>query len=317
MTPLNIVFAGTPKFAAQHLAALCEHSPHNVVAVYSQPDRPKGRGKQLISSAVKQYAESQGIPVHQPLTLKEQAVQDQLAQLNADIMVVVAYGLILPEAVLAIPRLGCINVHASLLPRWRGAAPIERAIEAGDSNTGVCIMQMAKGLDDGDVILSASTPIASDDSGDSLREKLVQQGCESLLTVLDQAASNTLTAPTPQEHALANYAHKLKKQEAAIDWSASATDLHNKIRAFNSHNVCKTQFNKQTIKLWRTSVINNELNNAPAGQIISVDKQGLDVACGHGVLRIEQLQFPGKNVLSIQDVLNGRRDFFQVGSQFG
>ena len=223
MKPLNIIFAGTPDFAARHLQALI-NSHHNVIAAYTQPDRPAGRGKKLTASPVKELALAHNIPVYQPGSLRKEPAQQQLAALNADIMVVVAYGLILPKVVLDTPRLGCINVHGSILPRWRGAAPIQRALWAGDKKTGVTIMQMDVGLDTGDMLLKTYLSIEDDDTSASLYEKLAQQGPNALLQALEALANGTLAAEK-QDEALANYAEKLSKEEARLDWTKSATQL--------------------------------------------------------------------------------------------
>ncbi len=248
-TALKLVFAGTPEFAAQHLQALLSDGRHDIVAVYTQPDRPAGRGKKPRPSPVKQVAEQAGLPVLQPLNFKQQQDRNALAELGADLMVVVAYGLILPQAVLDIPRLGCVNVHASLLPRWRGAAPIQRAIEAGDADTGVTIMQMAAGLDTGDMLHKVRCAIGADDTSASLHDKLAELGGPALLSALDQLASGA-AQPEVQDDALSNYAAKLDKQEGQIDWQRSAIELDRQIRAFIPFPVCYTELDDDRLRIW-------------------------------------------------------------------
>ena len=307
MKPLNIIFAGTPDFAARHLQALI-NSHHNVIAVYTQPDRPAGRGKKLTASPVKELAVSHDIPVYQPGSLRKEPAQQELAALNADIMVVVAYGLILPKVVLDTPRLGCINVHGSILPRWRGAAPIQRALWAGDKETGVTIMQMDVGLDTGDMLLKTYLPIEDDDTSATLYEKLAQQGPNALLQALEGLANGTLTAEK-QDEALANYAEKLSKEEARLDWSKSATQLWQEVRAFNPWPVSNFEHQGNTIKVWQTQVSATSSNAAP-GTIISASKKGIEVATGDGVLTLLSMQLPGKKPLSVADILNARGDWF-------
>ncbi|MFB2663094.1 methionyl-tRNA formyltransferase [Shewanella mangrovisoli] len=307
MKPLNIIFAGTPDFAARHLQALI-NSHHNVIAVYTQPDRPAGRGKKLTASPVKELAVSHNIPVYQPGSLRKEPAQQELAALNADIMVVVAYGLILPKVVLDTPRLGCINVHGSILPRWRGAAPIQRALWAGDKETGVTIMQMDVGLDTGDMLLKTYLPIEDDDTSATLYEKLALQGPDALLQALEGLANGTLAAEK-QDEALANYAEKLSKEEARLDWRKSATQLWQEVRAFNPWPVSYFEHQGNTIKVWQTQVSTTSSNAAP-GTIISASKKGIEVATGDGVLTLLSMQLPGKKPLSVADILNARGDWF-------
>lgn len=307
MKPLNIIFAGTPDFAARHLQALI-NSHHNVIAVYTQPDRPAGRGKKLTASPVKELALAHNIPVYQPGSLRKEPAQQQLAALNADIMVVVAYGLILPKVVLDTPRLGCINVHGSILPRWRGAAPIQRALWAGDKKTGVTIMQMDVGLDTGDMLLKTYLPIEDDDTSASLYEKLAQQGPDALLQALEGLANGTLAAEK-QDEALANYAEKLSKEEARLDWTKSATQLWQEVRAFNPWPVSYFEHQGNTIKVWQTQVSTTSSNAAP-GTIISASKKGIEVATGDGVITLLSMQLPGKKPLSVADILNARGEWF-------
>lgn len=313
---MKIIFAGTPDFAASHLAALLDQGEHTVVAVYTQPDRPAGRGKKLKPGPVKQLAEQHGLPVMQPLSLKKPEAQQQLQALEADLMVVVAYGLILPQVVLDTPRLGCINVHASLLPRWRGAAPIHRALEAGDAKTGVTIMQMEAGLDTGPMLLKAECVIDGDDSGGSLHDKLADIGCEALLKALDGLAGNSLVAEV-QEDALSNYAPKISKEEARLDWSRSATALDLKIRAFNPFPVAFTTLGDARLRVWAADLEASHCHQAAAGTILKCDSRGIWVACGQGALVLSEIQLPGKKRLPVQAVLNSQAQLFAVGVQLG
>lgn len=310
--PLKIVFAGTPDFAARHLDSLI-NSEHQVVAVYSQPDRPAGRGKKLQASPVKQLAQSHDIAVYQPENFKSAEAQNQLAQLNADLMVVVAYGLLLPQVILNTPKLGCINVHGSLLPRWRGAAPIQRAIWAGDKETGVTIMQMDVGLDTGDMLLTQALPIDDSDTSTSLYEKLAAIGPQALLKSLEQIESQQ-ACPIKQDNDLANYAKKLNKAEALIDWSLSAEQLERNIRAFTPWPMVYFKLGDTAIKVHQASLVNLD-NNQAAGTILQVDKTGIVVQTGDQALKLTQLQLPGKKALPVADILNARQDWFIQGAQ--
>ncbi|MEC7134016.1 MAG: methionyl-tRNA formyltransferase, partial [Pseudomonadota bacterium] len=288
-TPLNVIFAGTPDFAAKHLSALLE-SEHEVIAVYTQPDRPAGRGKKLTASPVKVLAEKNAIPVYQPQSLKAQDAQEELASLNADLMVVVAYGLILPTAVLNAPKLGCINVHGSILPKWRGAAPIQRSIWAGDAETGVTIMQMDEGLDTGDMLHIATLPITSEDTSATLYEKLAELGPQALVEVVNEFDRYT---PTKQDDSQATYAKKLSKEEALINWADDAEQIERNIRAFNPWPVAWMQVEDQNVKVWSASVV--PLNKgATPGTVISANKEGITIATGRDALCITSLQIPGK-----------------------
>ena len=309
---LRIVFAGTPDFAARHLAALLS-SEHEVIAVYTQPDRPAGRGKKLTASPVKNIALEHDIPVYQPENFKSDEAKQQLAALDADIMVVVAYGLLLPEVVLNTPRLGCINVHGSILPRWRGAAPIQRSIWAGDAETGVTIMQMDVGLDTGDMLKIATTPIESDDTSASMYEKLAELGPTALIECLSDIADGSAT-PVKQDDAQANYAKKLSKEEARIDWSADAAFTERCIRAFNPWPMSYFTAADNNIKVWQARVESANDNQAP-GTILQADKTGIYIATGKDTLVLEQIQVPGKKAMPVQDVLNSRSNWFEVGSQ--
>ena len=312
MNKLKLIFAGTPDFAARHLAALLS-SDHEVVAVYTQPDKPAGRGQKLTASPVKDLALAHDLPVYQPASLRNEEAQAELAALGADLMVVVAYGLILPKAVLDTPRLGCLNVHGSLLPRWRGAAPIQRAIWAGDAETGVTIMQMDVGLDTGAMIRKVSCPIAFDETSASLYDKLAELGPQALVDTLDAMAAGDTTAEA-QDDALANYAQKLSKEEARIDWSMEAVAIERCIRAFNPWPISWFEVAEQTIKVWQAEVIDSD-HGQSAGTLLKADKQGIDVATGKGVLRLLTLQPPGKKAMSVPDLLNSRRDWFEPGTQ--
>src|SRR5690554_562446 len=305
---LRIVFAGTPEFAAHHLQALL-NSQHSVVAVYTQPDRPAGRGQKLTPSAVKQLATEHAIPVLQPVNLRSPEAQQELANLAADLMVVVAYGLILPQAILDTPRLGCINSHASLLPRWRGAAPIQRAIEAGDSETGVTVMQMEAGLDTGPMLLKSYTPIQDSDTGGSLHDRLAELGPPAVLQAIDGLAAGTLQGEV-QDDSLATYAHKLGKADARLDWSRPATELALMIRAFNPWPLAHAIWQEQPLKVWAAQV---EEGAGQPGEILDCSKQGLLVACGEQALRLTHLQLPGGKPLSFTDLYNARRDQFVAG----
>ncbi|NGZ66160.1 methionyl-tRNA formyltransferase [Vibrio aestuarianus subsp. cardii] len=309
---LRIVFAGTPDFAARHLAALLS-SEHEVIAVYTQPDRPAGRGKKLTASPVKQIAVEHNIEVYQPENFKSDQAKQQLAELNADLMVVVAYGLLLPQAVLDTPRLGCINVHGSILPRWRGAAPIQRSIWAGDSETGVTIMQMDIGLDTGDMLKIATLPIEATDTSASMYGKLAELGPQVLVDCIADIASDKAIA-TKQDDALANYAKKLSKEEAKIDWSMDAAFIERCVRAFNPWPMSHFDVAENTIKVWQSRV-EAQTSNQPVGTIIKADKSGIYVATGNGLLVLEQLQVPGKKALPVQDILNARASWFEVGTQ--
>ncbi|MFM2588484.1 methionyl-tRNA formyltransferase [Vibrio sp. TBV020] len=310
--PLKIVFAGTPDFAARHLAALLS-SEHEVIAVYTQPDRPAGRGKKLTASPVKNIALEHNIPVYQPENFKSDEAKQELADLNADIMVVVAYGLLLPQAVLDTPKLGCINVHGSILPRWRGAAPIQRSIWAGDEETGVTIMQMDIGLDTGDMLKIATLPIEATDTSASMYEKLAELGPGALVECLADIASGRAIAEK-QDDELANYAKKLSKEEARIDWNDDAAHIERCVRAFNPWPMSHFEAAENSIKVWQSRV-EQQTTDKPAGTILQADKTGIYVATSNGVLVLEQLQVPGKKAMPVQDILNSRASWFEVGTQ--
>ncbi|WP_165667344.1 methionyl-tRNA formyltransferase [Metapseudomonas otitidis] len=309
---LRLVFAGTPEFAAEHLKALLD-TPHQIVAVYTQPDRPAGRGQKLMPSPVKQLALQHGLPVLQPPTLRDPAAQEELRALAPDLMVVVAYGLILPQVVLDIPRLGCINSHASLLPRWRGAAPIQRAVQAGDAESGVTVMQMEAGLDTGPMLLKVTTPIAAGDTGGSLHDRLAQLGPQAVVQAIAGLAAGTLQGEV-QDDALATYAHKLNKDEARIDWNRPADELERLVRAFNPWPICHSTLDGQPLKVLAAEPA--EGRGRP-GQILDASKDGLTVACGEGALRLTRLQLPGGKPLAFTDLYNSRREQFAPGLVLG
>lgn len=313
MSSLKIIFAGTPDFAASALTALIQ-SKHQVVAVYTQPDRPAGRGRKLRASPVKEVALENNIPVLQPETLKNTEAQDELRHFNADVMVVAAYGLILPQVVLDIPRLGCLNIHASLLPRWRGAAPIQRAIAAGDKESGITIMQMNAGLDTGDILQLFPCPILETDTGGDLHDRLAEIGAKAIVEVLEDLESEKLT-PTVQDDALATYAHKLDKKEAQINWQQSASKIERLIRAFNPWPVAFTLLNDKPIRIWQAQVL-SENSELEVGTVIRCDKKGIDVSCGEGVLRLLKLQPSGSKAMDVASFMNGHAKQLPVNSIF-
>jgi methionyl-tRNA formyltransferase len=302
---MRIVFAGTPDFAVPSLIAAA--SRQEVVAVYTQPDRPAGRGRTLTPSPVKRAALERGIPVLQPESLKSQVARDALAALQPDLLVVVAYGLILPPKILAIPKFGCWNVHASLLPRWRGAAPIQRAIEAGDTQTGVCVIQMEAGLDTGPVLLSQPIDIAPDDTGGQLHDRLAALGAQVLADGLGLLRAGMRPVPQPQPAEGVTYAHKLDKAEAKLDWSQPATVLANKVRAFNPWPMAEAMVAGERLRIHAATVLSLEHGAAP-GSLLAAGRDGLDVACGQGALRIRTLQREGGKAITAADFLNARRD---------
>ena len=305
--PMKIIFAGTPDFAAVALKALIEYSKladsdYEVIAVYTQPDRPAGRGRKLTPSAVKSLATAHEFPVFQPASLKAAEVQAELRSLNADVMVVAAYGLLLPKSVLEIPRNGCINIHGSLLPRWRGAAPIHRALIAGDKETGITIMQMDEGLDTGDMLVKQHCPILETDTTASLHDQLAVMGGKLLIEALNQLQEKKLQ-PEKQSEELATYANKLSKAEAEIDWTKSAQEIDRLIRGLNPWPVAQTNFSGKKLRIWMSKVTDTESNKVP-GSILSANKKGIDVATGDGVVRITLLQMPGKKPMDAASFLN-------------
>lgn len=300
---LKIIYAGTPDFAVPPLKALLD-SQHDVVAVYTQPDRPSGRGRKLTFGPVKQVAVDAGIPVEQTTSLKTAEAQKTLSDYNADVMVVAAYSLLLPQAVLDIPKYGCLNIHASLLPRWRGAAPIQRAIQAGDRTTGVTIMQMAAGLDTGDMLHKISIPIGSEEGAQTIHDRLSIAGADGLMTVLDQLCHGILQ-PEAQNDALSTYAYKLTKQEGEIDWTQTAKDIDASIRAFDAWPTAYTHYLGKPLKFLKSTYDDHPVLEEP-GQVIAESKEGIEIATGEGCVRIKALQMPGGKRMNVADFLNAR-----------
>ena len=300
--PLRLVFAGTPDFAVPHLAA-CVRAGVEVVAVYTQPDRPAGRGRKLGASPVKQAALAAGLPIEQPESLKDPVAHKRLAAYAADLIVVVAYGLILPRKVLALPRLGCWNVHASLLPRWRGAAPIQRAILAGDAETGVCLMQMEAGLDTGPVLMQRKLQIAQDETSGSLHDRLAELGAQILEEGLREACAGHVPAPQPQAEIGLAYAHKLDKAEARLDWHESAAALERKVRAFDPWPVAEGEVAGELLRIWSAKAV---VGAGVPGALAAVSRDGIDIVCGDGALRLLEVQRAGGRRLGIGDYLNAR-----------
>ncbi|MEP6485134.1 MAG: methionyl-tRNA formyltransferase [Rudaea sp.] len=307
---LRVAFAGTPEFAVPHLRA-CDIAGVDIVAVYTQPDRPAGRGRKLAPSPVKAAALASGYPVEQPPSLKSVDVESHLKSLDLDLLVVVAYGLILPRKVLAIPRLGCWNVHASLLPRWRGAAPIQRAILSGDRETGVCVMQMEAGLDTGPVLLERRIPIAEDDSGGSLHDKLATIGAAALRETLQRVLDGQTLSPISQSEGGVTYAHKLDKAEALIDWNSDAASIERKVRAFNPWPVAEADVAGERLRIWAATAVSASAD-VPAGSIVAANKSGIDVATGNGILRLRDVQKSGGRRIAAADYLNARPDLIRA-----
>ena len=302
---MKIVFAGTPEFAVSSLRVAARH--HEVVAVYTQPDRPAGRGRGLMPSPVKLEAIARGIPVFQPEHLKSPEAQQQLRDLQPDLMVVVAYGLILPKAVLSIPTHGCWNVHASLLPRWRGAAPIQRAIQAGDSESGVCLMQMEAGLDTGPVLLKQHLAIGPHDTGGQLHDRLAELGAQVLSDGLGLLRAGIKPIAQPQPEAGVTYAHKLDKAEARLDWAQDAQALERTVRAFNPWPIAEAQLAGERVRIHGAVALPDNQGHAP-GTVIAAAREGIDIACGQGALRLRVLQREGGKAITAADYLNARRD---------
>lgn len=305
---MNIIFAGTPEFAAKSLDTIIKHG-HNVIAVYTQPDRPAGRGKKLVKSDVKCVAETHDIPVYQPEKLSNEDDQTIFSALKPDLMIVAAYGLLLPPEILSIPRLGCINIHASLLPRWRGAAPIQRAIQAGDTETGITIMQMDKGLDTGDMLIKLSTPIANTETASSLHDRLAELGSEAILTYLQEHQN---LSPEKQDGTLANYAKKLSKQEAQIDWHTSAIQIDKNVRAFNPVPVAFFVLDEMRIRVFE-GCLHDHNGLEPSGTILKKDKHGILVKCDEGAYLIKKLQLPGSKAMPVDAFVNGGKDLLNPG----
>jgi len=309
---VRLVFAGTPDFAATALRALLG-THHTIVGVYSQPDRPAGRGRKLQPSPVKQVALDNGVPVFQPESLKTPEAQEELANLRPDVMIVAAYGLILPQAVLEIPTHGCLNIHASLLPRWRGAAPIQRAIAAGDNETGITIMQMDKGLDTGAMLLKSQTNIDASDTGGSLHDRLSDMGGNAIVETLNLLGKGELRGEV-QNDKHACYAHKLSKEEGRIDWSQDAPTIERLIRAFNPWPGTYTDLEQQRLRIQEASV-KDEHSRKPAGTVMQREREGIDIACGTGTLRVTRLQLPGSRAQSVNDLINGGKRLLLPGQE--
>jgi methionyl-tRNA formyltransferase len=306
MPAARLVFAGTPAFSVPCLAALIK-ADYEVACVYTQPDRPAGRGRKLQQSPVKELALARGIPVRQPESLKRDRDEQQvLRDLAPDLMIVVAYGLILPQSVLDIPRLGCVNVHASLLPRWRGAAPIQRAVLAGDAESGVCIMRMEAGLDTGPVYHRRAIALDPGETGGSLHDRLADLGARALIEVLPGILDG-ISRAEPQDDALATYAHKLDKAEAAIDWAEPATAIERRIRAFDPWPVATARLDGEVLRIWSAEASTEPASGSEPGEILSAGRTGIEVATGSGRLRITRLQPPGKRPMRAADFLNARR----------
>lgn len=302
--PLSLIFAGTPEFSVPALEALVA-SRHRVLAVYTQPDRPAGRGQQVTMSAVKQCALKHRLPVEQPQTLKDPAAIERLAQWSADLMIVVAYGLLLPKTALDTPRRGCVNIHASLLPRWRGAAPIQRAIQAGDSESGVTIMQMDVGLDTGPMLLERVTPIDARETGATLHDRLATMGAEAVIEAIEAIAAGKAT-PREQPKEGATYAAKIRKEEALIDWSKAAVEIDRLVRAFNPWPIAETRWNGQQLRVWEASPIDSKTSAAP-GTVVTTSGDGIDVATGDGMLRLARVQAAGRKAMPAADFLRAHR----------
>jgi methionyl-tRNA formyltransferase len=309
--PLSLIFAGTPEFSVPALEALIA-SRHRVTAVYTQPDRPSGRGQQVTMSAVKQCALRHELPVEQPATLKDAAAVERLTQWSADLMIVVAYGLLLPKNVLEIPRLGCVNIHASLLPRWRGAAPIQRSIQAGDQETGVTIMQMDVGLDTGPMLLERVTPIGPRETAATLHDRLAAIGAEAIVEAIDTIAAGKAT-PRAQPREGATYAAKIRKEEALIDWTKPAVEIDRLVRAFNPWPIAETRWNGQQLRVWEAAPLAVNASAAP-GTVIATSAAGIDVATGDGVLQLTRVQAAGRKAMPAADFLKANRP---EGAVFG
>lgn len=307
---MKIIFAGTPSFAEVALEALI-HSSHQIVAVFTQPDRPSGRGLQLKPSPVKELATMYQLPIYQPTSLKGAYEQEMIAHFQADAMVVAAYGMLLPAAILHLPHYGCINIHPSLLPRWRGAAPIQRTIYAGDSLTGVTIMQMDEGLDTGPILFQQEYALSPDETSQTLHDKLAQLGATALLHTLQLLHQNKIV-PRAQDNHLATYAHKISKEEALLDWTQPAVELEYEIRAFNPWPIAYTSWQGQNLRIWEAKALEKEHTTSPR-TILYAARDGIDIATGKGVLRLLQVQLPGGKVLPIADFYNAKHESLIVG----
>lgn len=317
-TKKRIIFAGTPLFSLPTLRALIDSASHlnyEICAVYTQPDRPAGRGRKLTASPVKQLALQKNLAVEQPQSLTDPAVQKKLADYHADMMIVVAYGLLLPEAVLELFPLGAINIHASLLPRWRGAAPIQQALLAGDTETGISIMKMEKGLDTGPVYCIEKCSLSKTTTTQQLHDTLAKLGPKTLLNCLAELIAGQLS-PKSQQHNQATYAHKIKKEDAKINWTLPAIEIDRAIRAFNPVPIAFTCLVDLVIRMWHSELL-SESTIAPPGTIIAAQPKGIDVATGEGVIRLLTMQFPGGKPLSVRDLLNSKKELLQPGTQLG
>ncbi|QLZ67954.1 methionyl-tRNA formyltransferase [Legionella sp. PC1000] len=313
MSRLNIVFAGTPEFGLPCLSALL-HSTHHIQAIYTQPDRPAGRGRKLHASAVKEWALNHQIPVYQPSNFKNPEAIAELAAFKPDVIVVIAYGLILPKAVLEIPRLGCINVHASLLPRWRGASPIQSAILHGDTESGVTIMQMDAGMDTGAMLRKITCPISTSETAQSLHDRLAEISAQPLLQTLDELAAQTAKSET-QNNELATYASKINKEDAHINWQQTAVEIDRKIRAFNPWPIAYTHLGEEILRIHQAKIVALPFSQTP-GTIVSIDKKGMLIATGEQGLLVERIQLPGAKVISIADWLNSSKSQVHAGFVF-
>jgi methionyl-tRNA formyltransferase len=303
---MNLIFAGTPKFALPALEALLA-SKHKVIAVYTQPDRPQGRGLKITPSPIKQLAVTYGLPLYQPKTLRDPSALQQLQTLKPDIFIDVAYGLFIPEEMLNTPRYGCINLHPSLLPRWRGASPIQAAILAGDKITGASIIKLSQELDAGDILKQREEPIEDQDTTATLSNNLAILGAELLLETLDEIAAGAVKS-VPQDNSFSTYAHKINKEDAKINWHLSALELERQIRAFNPWPIAYTTIGDETVRIWEAQILPH-IAGIP-GTIINVAKIGIDVATKDGILRLTKLQLPGKKVLPISEILNSQQKLF-------
>lgn len=312
---MRVIFAGTPDFAATHLQAILEDDRYQLVAIYTQPDRPAGRGKKITQSPVKKLALANDIQLEQPASLTDIKTQETIARLEPDVLIVVAYGLILPQAVLDIPRLGCINVHGSILPKWRGAAPIQRAIEAGDRETGVTVMQMDVGLDTGPMLTTSQCTIDDKETSASLYSKLAVLGAQALINTLEKMRSGTAVG-IAQDSTQSSYADKIAKQESLIDWSASVTEIERRVRAFNPFPAAYSLVNGQRIKIWLASADSRDYHGVP-GEILSADDDGLLVKCGNGALLISTIQLAGKSKMYVAEALKSRASLFSPGNRLG
>lgn len=310
---MKIIFAGTPTFAAVALKALIQSS-HEVVGVYTQPDKPAGRGLKVTASPVKELAMSLSLPVYQPASLKDESEQKKIATLGSDVIAVAAYGLLLPSAILHTPRFGCINIHPSLLPRWRGAAPIQRTIFAGDEQTGVTIMQMEEGLDTGPILSQVTYDLSSNETSSTLHDKLAELGAQALVETLHLLEQGKIVAK-PQDHSQATYANKISKEEALIDWTQPAKEIERTIRAFNPWPVAYTSWQGQNLRIWMAQTLSQEHQTSPR-TILQASHEGIDIATGKGVLRVLQLQLPAGKVLPVGDFYNAKRDLLIVGKHF-